>query len=164
MEYDFDDPVFTVRPSPARRYFGVGVQVALGIVVLYVAFATPPAHALLLVFLLGLGLAALVTASRAWRASGGAIVLRADGLFDDTGRPIALLSEIAKVDRAPFSFRPSNGFLIKMNTGQERTWVPGMWWRFGRRVGIGGVLPGGQTKFIADALAALVAERDGEKL
>ena len=160
MEFDFTDPMLTVRPSPARHYFGVGVQAALGLLLLYVAFATPPADITWQVFLLVIGVGALLTAGRAWTAANGAVVLRADGLFDAQGRTIARLDEITNVDRAVFSFKPSNGFLIRMNTRQERAWVPGMWWRFGKRVGIGGVLPGAQAKLIADTLSAMIDARD----
>lgn len=160
FEIDLDDPMFTLRPSGPRRWFSVGVQGVLGLILLYVAVVQPPAVLGLQVFLLAMGVVALAGCSRAWAAASGTIVLRPEGLVDHTGRVIAALDEVEKVDRALFSFKPSNGFLIKMNTRQGRAWVPGMWWRFGYRVGIGGILPGSQTKLVADTLTAMVDKRD----
>lgn len=161
MDLDFSDPMFTARASVARRYFGVATQVLLGGLLLYVAFATPPEDLGWQIFLIGLGALALGTAARAWDGSKHAVVLREDGLFCEDGTPIARLSEIKDVDRALFSFKPSNGFIVRMNCRQKRGWVPGMWWRFGRRVGVGGVLPSAQARMMADALSAMVKMRDG---
>lgn len=160
FDFDFDDPMFTLHPSGPRRWFSVGVQGVLGCILIYVAFVEPPASIPLQLFLIVIGALALAGCSRAWAAASGAIVLRPEGLVDHEGRMIAALDEIAKVDRALFSFKPSNGFLIKMNTRQARAWTPGMWWRFGYRVGIGGILPGAQTKLVADTLTAMVDRRD----
>ena len=49
--------------------------------------------------------------------------------------------------------------MLKTRTPGPRVWRPGIWWRIGRRVGIGGVMPGHQTKAMAEILAALQAER-----
>ena len=153
---DMTDPILIVRPSLARRCIGVGVQLCLGIVLMYVALVMPTTVGGLTV-LLGLGVLASCVAVRTWVVSAGALILRADGIFDQTGRPIALLAQIDSVDRGAFSFKPSNGFLIRMKTSEPWAWVPGIWWRCSRRVGIGGVLAGAQTRAMADMLCALVA-------
>ena len=85
------------------------------------------------------------------------------GLRQEDGTPIAPLDDIASIDRALFSFKPSNGFLIRLRAPLGRAWVPGMWWRIGRRVGIGGVTGGAETKMMADALSMMVAERDARE-
>ena len=160
LDFDFVDPRFTARPSPVRRGIGVGVQVALGLILLYVGFTAPPQVLFWQVFLIGLGALSLLAASRSWQATSGAVVLRADGLWTDDGQPIAPLDDISKVDRALFTMKPSNGFLLFTRTALGRRWVPGMWWRVGRRVGIGGMLPGAQAKLFSDTLAAMVDARD----
>ena len=40
-------------------------------------------------------------------------------------------------------------------------WAPGMWWRVGRRVGVGGLTGGAESRAVADALAAMLVERAG---
>ena len=127
---------------------------------LWLAVVHPPSSVAWLVFLVVLGVAILVLAQMAWRGSSQGIVLREDGLFAEDGAPIAPLDDIASVDRALFSLKPSNGFLVRLARPLGRAWVPGMWWRLGRRVGIGGVTRGADTKIVADALATMVARRD----
>ncbi|CTQ49911.1 hypothetical protein [Jannaschia donghaensis] len=155
------DAMHILRPSTPRRAIGLAIQVLLGFLLLWLAVMHPPSNPLWLLFLIVLGVAALALAQKGWRGSAQAIVLREDGLFSEDGRPIAPLDDIASVDRALFSFKPSNGFLIRLKRPIGRAWVPGMWWRVGRRVGIGGVTGGADTKIVADALSFMVADRDG---
>ena len=37
---------------------------------------------------------------------------------------------------------------------------PGLWWRIGRRIGVGGVTPASQSKVMADLITARLIERD----
>lgn len=152
-----------LRPSPARRIVGVSIQAALGGLLLWIAVARPPQELGWHLFLIVFGVAALVVAQKGWRGSAQPIVLDAAGLRQEDGTPIAPLAEIASVDRALFSFKPSNGFLVTLRTAPGGAWVPGMWWRLGRRVGIGGVTGGAETRILADALTAMVAERDARE-
>lgn len=154
------EPMHIVRPSPPRRVMGLLIQLILGAILLWLAAVHPPSSPFWLIFLIAMGVAALMLAQKGWRGSSVAIVLRDDGLFEEDGTPIAPLSDIHSVDRALFSFKPSNGFIIRMKTPLGRAWVPGMWWRVGRRVGIGGVTGGADTKIVADALSFMVAQRD----
>ena len=157
-----DAPLHILRPSGPRRTLGLVMQGLLGAMLLWLAVAYPPESLALRLFLVAFGIVALMLAQRGWQGSQQGIVLREDGLFQEDGRPIAPLAEIASVDRALFTFKPSNGFLIRLAEPIGRAWVPGMWWRVGRRVGIGGVTGGAETKMLADTLSALVARRDAE--
>lgn len=153
-------PIYEITPSEPRRIFGCLLQGLLGVLLIYIALASPPREAGWTIFLVLVGLIALVGAVRGWRASQGSIVLTSEGLFDHTGATIARLEDIDAVDRALFTFKPSNGFLVRLKTPQPRAWQPGMWWRIGRRVGIGGVTSGAETKIVADTLSMMVADRD----
>lgn len=150
----------TLRPSAPRRVIGLIIQLTLGALLLWLAVMHPPSNPLWQLFLVVLGIAALVLGQKGWRGSAVGIELREDGLWQEDGTPIAPLADIASVDRALFSFKPSNGFLIRMKEPLGRAWSPGMWWRVGRRVGIGGVTGGADTKIVADALSFMVAQRD----
>jgi hypothetical protein len=46
--------------------------------------------------------------------------------------------------------------MIRLKTPASRVWAPGLWWRFGKRVGVGGVTPAGQGKAMADVIAARI--------
>jgi len=152
--------IHVLRPSQPRRIMGLAIQVMLGLLLLWLAFIYPPATIGWQVFLIGMGVAALYLAARGWQGSSVAIILDDQGLRQEDGVEIAPLDNIASVDRALFSFKPSNGFLIRLKTAPGRAWIPGMWWRIGRRVGIGGVTGGAETKMMADALSFMVAQRD----
>ncbi len=154
------EPLHILRPSAPRRTFGLIVQLMLGGILLWLAVFHPPASLFWRLFLIALGLGALILGQRGWRGSADALVLDAEGLRMADGTPVAPLDNIASVDRTLFSFKPSNGFLIRLRTPIGRAWVPGMWWRIGCRVGIGGVTSGADTKIVADALSFMVAERD----
>jgi hypothetical protein len=149
-----------LRPSPARRGFGLAVQTSLGVLLLWLAVAHPPEGWGWWAFLVALGGLTLATAWRGWRGGTLGLVLEEDGLRQEDGEWIAPLDNVAAVDRALFSFKPSNGFLIRLKEPMDRRWMPGMWWRIGRRVGIGGVTGGAETKVMADILTSMIARRD----
>lgn len=149
----------SVEASPIRRWIGVTMLVGLGGLVIYVALASPPALEWQ-IFLIVLGVLALWMADRMRRATEHRIELTETELRSSEGLRIALVADIETMDRGVFAFKPSNGFLIKTRTPGLRTWRPGLWWRIGRRVGVGGVTPGGQTKTMSEILAAMIAQRD----
>ncbi|KAE9627912.1 hypothetical protein FEE96_06650 [Parasedimentitalea maritima] len=154
-----DEIVATVKASEARRYMGVGMLSMVGGLVIYVALSTPPSMAWL-VFLLVVGSAALWLAARMWQATQFQIELTKTELRCTDGNVIARIDDIQNIDRGFFAFKPSNGFLIKTKTPASRIWRPGLWWRFGRQIGVGGVTPGSQSKAMSEILAAMIAMRD----
>nr|WP_238941266.1 hypothetical protein [Jannaschia sp. Os4] len=145
-----------MRASAPRRVFALGTQGLLGLLLLWLAMAQPPEAPGWRIVLLVLGVLALAFALRGWNRSAAGIVLRRDGLWTEDGEVIAPLDRIEAVERGAFAFKPSNGFLVRMSAPMERRWVPGLWWRFGRRVGVGGVTGGAETKMVADTLMAMV--------
>ncbi|MCR8548138.1 hypothetical protein M4578_09875 [Salipiger sp. P9] len=150
-----------VRATGARRVIGVGTLGLLGALLLWLAVAEPPATVLWQGFLILLGAAALWLAQVMWRSTGRELLLTEEALCDSTGAVLARIDEIARVDRSMFAMKPSNGFLIQLRTPGTAAWQPGLWWRLGRRVAVGGVTAGRDTKPLADALSLLVARRDG---
>lgn len=158
-----DEVLARVSASAPRRWLGVGVLTALGAILLYVGFAAPPASLAWQLFLVLFGLGALWVAEKTRRATEREIELTAEGLRDSAGERIAGLDQIKAIERGMFAMKPSNGFLIRLHSGAERRWLPGLWWRLGRRVGIGGVTPGSQTKVMAQMLEAMIAERAAQE-
>lgn len=154
------DPLATVSASLPRRMFGLATLLCLGGVVIYIAMARPPEVLGWQVFLLIMGGAALWLAEKLRRATLGGIVLTAEGLFDTEGRELARLDQIKGVERGMFAMKPSNGFTVLLTEKPGNAWAPGLWWRLGRRLGVGGVTAAGQCKGMAEILTALVADRD----
>lgn len=155
-----EEVLATVRASPGRRILGVGSIWVLAVLVIYVAIVTPPAPGWQ-VFLFVLGGASIWVAERMRRATQFAIELTETELRDTSGTVLAHTGDIVSVDRGMFAFKPSNGFLLKLSGPAARRWRPGMWWRLGARIGVGGMTPGHQTKFMAEIISAMIAQRDG---
>lgn len=154
-----DEVIATIRASTPRRWLGVGMMGGLGVLLIWVAMATPPANIFWQAFLLALGAGALVFAQLMWRATATALVLRRDRLEDTGGTLVVRIADVEKVDRGMFALKPSNGFMLVLSAPQTRAWRPGLWWRMGRRVAVGGVTSGAQTRPVADIISALVLER-----
>ncbi len=148
-----------IAASPPRRWLGVGMLLFLGVLLIYVALATPPDPAWQ-VFLLVMGVGSLWVGDKMRRATEGWITLSDTALVTQAGEVIAHLDEIEKVERGMLAFKPSNGFMIKTTTPAPRRWEPGLWWRMGRRIGVGGVTPASQSKVMADLISAKLMMRD----
>lgn len=153
-----EEVLAVVEASAPRRWLALGVLAGVGLLSIYIALASPPAPAWL-VFLIAVGAAALWLAHRLYLATEHRIELTRTEIRASSGERIALVADVEGLDRGVFAFKPSNGFLIRVKTPGSRVWQPGMWWRLGRRIGVGGVTPGSQTKAMAEILSALMAQR-----
>lgn len=153
-----DDVLATIEASAPRRVMGTLMLGGTGCILVYLALAAPPSPVWLL-FLLVVGAGALWLAVRMWQATIHRIELTAQELRCSDGQVIARVDEIEAIDRGFFAFKPSNGFLIRTRAPGARSWLPGLWWRMGRRIGVGGVTPGQQGKVMSDILAAMLAQR-----
>lgn len=81
-----------------------------------------------------------------------AVVLEDDRLVDDSGVELCRLDDIEELEKGLHLFKPSSGFVVKLKTKQPAAWSPGLWWRIGHRVGVGGATPGRRAKAMADAI------------
>lgn len=154
-----DEVLAVVRASPPRRWLAVAVLMATGALLLYVALAAPPAP-LWQLFLIIMGALVLWLGLRLYQATQHAIELTRTELRTSAGEIIVPVAEIKAVDRGTFAFKPSNGFLVHTTNPGGRTWQPGLWWRLGRRIGVGGVTPAAQAKFMSEMLALMLLEDD----
>lgn len=159
MEFKDENEVLAVaRASMGRRVLGLTSLALLGILLIYIAFARPPSIGWQ-VFLIVVGGSALWCAAVMRKSTSSWVELTPTELRDGDGTVIARVEDIQGMDRGAFAFKPSNGFLLKTGVAQPRAWRPGLWWRTGRRIGIGGMTPGNQTKFMSEVLSALMATR-----
>ncbi|WP_164661025.1 hypothetical protein [Tropicibacter sp. Alg240-R139] len=148
-----------VEASAPRRWMGVGMLAAMSLMSFYVALLGGP-DLLWQAFLIVVGGAAMWLALKMWRATTAQVELTETELRSTDGQLIARVEDIENMDRGVFAFKPSNGFLLRTSQPASRVWQPGLWWRMGRRVGIGGVTPGSQSKFMAEMISAMIAQRD----
>lgn len=85
------------------------------------------------------------------------VIFDGERIVDDSGTELCRLDEIVEVERGFALFKPSSGFAIKLKEEKPRGWSPGLWWRSGRRIGIGGATPGRAARNMADALVTVSA-------
>jgi hypothetical protein len=161
---DPNEVLATIDPQPVRRVFTTGVVGMLGVVLLYVAAATPPVDPGWLVFLIAMGLGALYLAWRVWLATALTLELTRSELREAGGRVLFALDEVDSIDRSIFAFKPAGGFLVRLKapTTRGRVYAPALWWRARRRVAVGGATAGSQAKPVADLISIIVAERRGD--
>ena len=153
-----DKWVYVLAASPARRVFGIGMLVALGALLVWVGAAAMPSVPAALAFWAA-GAATLWSAALTKSATSDTIRLSRDGLYSSDGVLVAELDNVAGVEFGLFAFKPSNGFALRLKRPMRSVWRPGLWWRIGRRVGVGGVTPRAEAKIMAETIAALLNER-----
>lgn len=145
--------------SAPRRIVALAILLLLGGLLFYVALAFPPSSFVWQGFLLVFGGLTLVLASRFYQSTRLTVTLKDGVLSDSSGQHLCAIDQIERVERGIFAFKPSNGFLLILNEKGSRHWAPGLWWRLGCRIGIGGVVSASQAKFMAEALSFAVAQR-----
>lgn len=160
---ELDDTTVLVRlnPSPIRRWLGTGMLLVLGGLLIWLAVVHPPAQLVWRLFLLGLGGVALWGAVRLWQATALLLELTPVALQESGGgRVLARIEDIVSVDRGPFAFKPTGGFVVLLRTPAPRVWAPGLWWRIGRRIGVGGVTHRHEGRLMAEILEDRLKRRD----
>ncbi|MBY5931527.1 hypothetical protein KUV51_00840 [Tateyamaria omphalii] len=162
LDFKEGEVIATINASPGRRILGVGSLWILSLMVIYVGIVRPPEIGWQ-IFLLALGGGSLWIAEKMRRATALTLELTPEELRDSSGQVVARTADIASLDRGMFAFKPSNGFLLRLTHSGERAWRPGLWWRLGNRVGVGGMTPGHQAKFMAEILSAMIAERSSDR-
>lgn len=144
----------------ARRAIAVAATGALGALLLWLAVIAGAGLAGRLV-LAGFGGLALWAAVAVHRATRKDLLLTREGIFDETGRMLAAMENIEAVERGVFAFKPSSGFAVTLKEKTPSGWAPGVWWRVGRRLGVGGAVPGPEAKAMAEILELALADRAG---
>ncbi|MEM6322880.1 MAG: hypothetical protein AAF748_04315 [Pseudomonadota bacterium] len=145
-------------PSPGRRWLALIVLTLLGVILISVGVSARFPSFVMSLTLIAMGLAALALAVRLYNATSTRLILTDEGIRDGNDRILCRIDEIAAVDRSAFAFKPSNGFMVLLKSKKARAWEPGLWWRIGRRIGVGGVTPSGQSRLMADLISLYLRE------
>lgn len=158
---DPNEVLVTMTPKPVRRVVAAGSTGLLGVILVYIAAAFPPADILWLLFLVAVGGVCLWWAWRVWQATAVKLELTRTELREETGRRLCAIDNVDRVDTSVFAFKPAAGFLIHLKEPMDRATAPGLWWRAGRRVAIGGATARGEGKAVAELINVMLAERQG---
>lgn len=148
-----------VQATPMRRGAAVGMLYILGALLIVLVFRNPPSASFAVIMGL-MGAISFWQGERLRKATKLVLELTSDELRDSDGRCLAKVADIKSVDRGVFAFKPSNGFVLHLKVRTTNAWAPGLWWRLGRKVGVGGVVPSGQAKYMAEVISTWIALRD----
>ena len=108
-------------------------------------------------FLIALGGVFLCVGHLMHKAGRQTIVLTRTGLF--TGdQKLAALDDIVAVKNGMFVFKPSGGFALTLRAKGKIQWRPGLYWRIGKTVGVGGAVSRAEAKYMVDALSRLLED------
>ena len=148
----------TLSPSPPRRVIGTALLGVLGGFLLWVAAANAPAPGWR-AFLVAAGLGAVWMGLRLWRATRVRLILTEEALADSEGRVLAPLDTIERIERGAFAVKPASGFTLRLSARLGGAWAPGLWWRLGRHVGVGGVTGSAEARVMAEILSERLSQR-----
>jgi hypothetical protein len=158
---DPNEVLARITPKPARRIFATGVTGLLGVILIYIAATFPPADLIWLAFLIAAGVISILWAWRLWQASAVVLELTRTEMREEGGRQLFRVEDVDRVDASAFAFKPAAGFLVHLTVRQPRVYAPGLWWRAGRRVAIGGVTGRAEGKAVVELLNVMIADREG---
>ncbi len=151
-------PLARLTPAPLRRALTLTALCSLGAALLTVALLADDGGLWGRTLVGAAGGAALGLARSFARATKRQILLMPQGIFDDTGTCLARRADISGVERSPFALKPSGGLLVRLERRYPRGWAPGLWWRSGRRLGLGGATSRIEGRLFAERLAVMLAE------
>ena len=157
-----EEVLITLSASAPRRFFALMVLAALGALLAWLGIAAPGMAFWIRLLLLAAAGVILWLALRLHEATGRRLELTREALRESGGRVLARIGEIEAISRGTFALKPSHGFSLILKRPAPRAWAPGLWWRLGRRIGIGGVTSAGQAKAMAEILTVLVQEQKAE--
>ena len=158
---DSDEVIERITPSAPRRVMATAALGILGSMMLLVAASNPPTDIAWRLFLVAVGAGSLWLSWKLWLVTGVVLELTRDELREAGGRLVARLDNIRSVDRGFFAFKPAAGFRLSLIEKGPTIYAPGLWWRRGRMVMVGGVTSRGQTKSVADLIVVIMAQRSG---
>jgi hypothetical protein len=146
--------LLSIGPSPMRRIFAVVCFVVLAFVLFGLLLQGDPSF-LWQVFFAGAAVLSLLGAKRFYTGTGDAVELTKTELRLKSGRVLTTVENIKVVERGPFAFKPSNGFLVRLKEPCGSGWAPGLFWQRGKYLGIGGAINAGHTRAMAESITAL---------
>ena len=162
LEAGPDEVLIGLRASAGRRLIGIGALFLLCMIPLWHGYDNYSETGKGLTLNL-LGLTGLFGALRIWQSSRTELELTPSELRETDGRQVVRVADIVKVDREAFGvLKPTNGFVIITRKSMPLVVSPGIWWRFGKRIGVGGLTGAGEGKAMAELLQDMLERRDGE--
>ncbi len=156
MSEGSEEVLVTASASAGRRIIASVVLSALGVLLVVVA-SDGAIPAIWQITYVAMGAGAIYGSYRLWQATSDVLELTRSELRTSQGRVLVSMDNVRTVERGAFAFKPSNGFLVRLKTPEAKNgWAPGLWWRIGTRLGVGGVVSAGEAKAMAEIMTALI--------
>lgn len=150
-----DDVLMELNISPIRRMFALAVLGLLGLLLIWNSLMLPGGSVLVKLFLLLIGAAVFWLGIKMYDRTRGGLVLTSTALSDYRGTCLIRMDDVVGVEKGVFALKPSNGFMLKSKTAPGNLWAPGMYWRLGTRVGVGGITNAREAKSMIEVIVAL---------
>lgn len=100
-------------------------------------------------------------ALRFWKSTATGLELTLTELRESGGRRLVLVDDIVAVERGAFGvIKPTNGFVLVIRGKMPAAAQPGIWWRLGKRIGVGGLTGAGEGKAMAELLEEIIKRRE----
>ena len=93
------------------------------------------------------------------RYSNVGFLINDTGLFNLDETIVCKMSDIARVDVSPYTFKSANGFIVLLKTQSSFKSIPGLYWRLGKRISIGGLVSKNESKFLSGALLRFLEKK-----
>ena len=85
-------------------------------------------------------------------------LINQSGLFNIDGSVICKIDDIERIDVSPYTFKSANGFIVILKTKSSFKSIPGLYWRLGKRLSIGGLVSKNESKFLSQTLLSFFEE------
>ncbi|MEE2775026.1 MAG: hypothetical protein VYE27_08945 [Pseudomonadota bacterium] len=132
---------------PRYRYFAFTCSVGLlGLILIINSFSLDKAANL---FFFCIGLTIILISYRIYQNRDKGFIITPCGIFEKNGRLICNFNEIDKIDTSPFSFKATNGFVVKLKNKTTFDFSVGLWWKYNRRLSIGGMISKNESKYLS---------------
>ena len=87
-------------------------------------------------------------------------LINQSGLFNLDGSIICEIGDIERIDVSPYTFKSANGFIVILKTKSSFKSIPGLYWRLGNRLSIGGLVSKNESKFLSQTLLGFYEENE----
>ena len=141
--------------SPIRRIFALAVLLLLGLLLIWNGMVLPGAVIGLKLILMLMGAAVLWLGIKMYDRTRGGLILTKEALSDYRGTCLIRMEDVVAMEKGVFALKPSNGFMLRGTGAPGNLWAPGMYWRVGKRVGVGGITNARDAKSMIEIIVAL---------
>ena len=83
-------------------------------------------------------------------------LLNQEGIFNLDNSIVCRIEDIETIDTSPYTFRSANGFIVFLRERSTFKIVPGLYWRLGNRISIGGLVSKAESKFLSTTMLNLM--------